>query len=67
MNAKERSTDRQGIMDKAAAWMQGRGWKTKLAKPRGEVYPAGPERSRRKRSRRERSLFEHSLRKYDFK
>lgn len=55
MNAKERSTDRQGIMDKAAAWMQGRGWKTKLAKPRGGVYP--------ERSRREQSLFEHSLRK----
>ena len=67
MNAKERSTDRQGIMSKAAAWMQARGRKEKFANRHGEDYPAGPERSRRKRSRRERSLFEHSLRKNDFK
>jgi hypothetical protein len=37
--------DRQEIMTKAAAWMQARGWKEKLAKRRGY----------------EQSLFEHSL------
>ena len=29
------TTDRQGILTKAAAWMQARGWKGKLAKRRG--------------------------------
>jgi hypothetical protein len=39
------SMEYQGIMARAAAWMQARGWKGKLAKRRGF----------------EQSLFEHSL------
>jgi len=37
--------ERRALMAKAAAWMQARGWKGKLAKRRG----------------REQSLFEHRL------
>jgi hypothetical protein len=44
------------LLMRAAAWMQARGWKQKIAKRRGGVYPACPERSRR-----EQSLFEHRL------
>ena len=35
MNAKERSTDRQGIPSKAAAWMRGLAWKQNIARRRG--------------------------------
>ena len=38
------------LLTRAAAWMQARGWKVKLAKRRGGVYP--------ERSRREHSLIE---------
>ncbi|MBI3014891.1 MAG: hypothetical protein HYY65_07520 [Candidatus Tectomicrobia bacterium] len=38
---------RHDILTRAAAWTQARGWKTKLAKRRGGVYP---ERSREERS-----------------
>jgi hypothetical protein len=42
--------DRQRIMARAAAWMQARGWKQKLAKRRGGIY--------RNRCCREPSLFD---------
>lgn len=45
--------ERTEVIGKAAAWMQAREWKGKLAKKREGVYP--------EHRRREQSLFEHSL------